>query len=603
VFVSQISARHVTLGLCSIFCAQWAAADPLPYAAHLRWIENHLTHAVESQIERPMQLSARMRDLGIPGVSVAVIHNGHLDWAHAWGVASVVTGAPVTINTRFQAGSISKTLAAMTAMRLVEAGKLSLHGDVEPQFHSWSLPRDGKFSKTPVTLAHLLSHTSGIAGFDSRGYAPGQNLPTLVQILNGEKPAYSPPIRVVAAPDQAWVYSNLGYVVVQKLIEDASGRPYADVANDTVLKPLEMTDSIVEQPISPSHAVNLATGHVNGVALHGNWRIYPETAVAGLWSTPSDIARMIIELQRGAKGEETSVLSSRSVREMLSPRLGGWGLGVGIVGGGPGRRFAHTGIAEGYEAIMYAYAERGEGLVIMTNGVGGQELINEIVRAVADDYDWPEMMTRRVTEVVPAPPVRPDVGGEYRNGAERVWVRVRRGNYEARTGGLEWSRAIAIGRDRFVTADGSLNFALKNSGAAMFLSLGSGQDAHDLPRVEILPMFRGDVFLRGTMNGWSTTQRFTPTPKGKLRAAISLPAGNYEFKIAGEDWSQLNLGGFAGRFLLRQGEPTPLVTDGANLWIILDKDAEIELELSIADVAHPKIALSNVHSLHRSPEF
>jgi len=114
---------------------------------------------------------------------------------------------------------------------------------------SWKLPENNFTAQHPVTLRELLSHTAGISVHGFEGYAAGLPVPTLIQILNGQKPANSDPIIVQDGPGQKFDYSGGGFTIVQQTMIDATGKSFPELLQTTVLKPSGMRDSAFQQPI------------------------------------------------------------------------------------------------------------------------------------------------------------------------------------------------------------------------------------------------------------------------------------------------------------------------------------------------------------------
>jgi CubicO group peptidase (beta-lactamase class C family) len=342
-----------------------------------------------------------MKQLGVPGVSVVVIDDGRIAWAKGYGVREAGRPDPVTPDTLFQAASISKPLAAAAALRLVREGKLSLDGDVNESLKAWKIPDSPFLAIDKVTLRRLLSHTAGFGDrFGFPGYAPGAALPTLPQILDGLPPAVTAPkaVRLDAKPGERFRYSGGGYCIVQLLIEETSAQPFARHMREKVLGPLGMERSTYEQPLPPSLAPHAATGHRAGLRrlllgekVKGGWRVYPEQAAAGLWTTPTDLARFAIAVQRAHAGSPESVLSKASVEEMLTPQVGGWGLGLSLGGRGESALFRHGGSNEGFKCVLFAFKETGRGAVIMTNSDNGGTLGTELLQSIAAEYKWPKL--------------------------------------------------------------------------------------------------------------------------------------------------------------------------------------------------------------------
>jgi CubicO group peptidase (beta-lactamase class C family) len=360
-------------------------------------VEKDDPHACQS-------LQDRMAADRVPGVSIAVIHNGAIEWAQGFGVAQL-GGGPVTPETLFQAGSISKPVAAMAALHLVEQGKLALDSDVNQALTSWKIPASAAAPGAVVTLRELLSHTAGLTVHGFPGYAAGAPIPTLVQILDGEKPANTDPVRLEAAPGSRWKYSGGGYTVMQQLLLDVSHQPFPKLMHDTVLVPIGMTRSTYEQPLPLELRSGAATPYkANGAPIEGGFHIYPEMAAAGLWTTPTDLARYAIEIQRSLHRDANRVLSAEMTKQMLVAGQGNHGLGLPIGGSPENPFFSHGGIDEGFEAVLVAYQQSGDGAVIMTNAQGGQLLANEILRSIASVYSWPDFhpIVRASVKVDPA---------------------------------------------------------------------------------------------------------------------------------------------------------------------------------------------------------
>jgi CubicO group peptidase (beta-lactamase class C family) len=335
-------------------------------------------------------LANRMAELHVPGVSIAVIHNGVIEWAQGFGVAKVGEKS-VTANTLFQAGSISKPLAAMAALRLVQQGKLSLDADVNTILSTWKVPAVQVPSGDPVTLRELLTHTAGFTVHGFPGYAAGDPVPTLVQILNGEKPANTGPIRLESPPGNKWNYSGGGYTVMQQMLLDATGQPFPKLLQNTVLAPIGMTHSTYEQPLPASLQSIAATPYTDeGVAIAGGAHTYPEMAAAGLWTSATDLSQYILEVQRSLQGKANHVLTQQLTQQMVTPGKGNWGLGLQIGGSDANRYFTHGGVNEGFESLFVGYEKGGNGAVVMTNAQGGSRIASEIMSSIAVEYDWPD---------------------------------------------------------------------------------------------------------------------------------------------------------------------------------------------------------------------
>jgi len=341
-------------------------------------------------------LQEAMAKAHVPGLSIAFIHGGRIAWTRAYGIACD-GGAAVTARTRFQAGSISKSIATLGAMRLVDEQRVALDSDVNRYLKTWQVPASDLAAGSPVTLRRLLSHTAGINGRAYPGYPRGGPVPTLLQVLDGTPPANTAPVRIVLKPGAQWSYSGGGYTIVQAMIGDVTGRPYANWMQSAVLSPLAMRDSGYDEPLA-AHAC----GHSNdGAQVPGGYHLYPEQAAAGLWTTPSDLARALIDVQRSLTGAKNALLSSATAATMLVTVKPGHSTGFDIGGASPARWFRKADDTEGFAALMVAY-RNGDGVVVMTNGSGGSALAEDVVRSVARIYGWRDFRPR-VREAISVP--------------------------------------------------------------------------------------------------------------------------------------------------------------------------------------------------------
>lgn len=358
-------------------------------------------------------LTERMTELHVPGVSIAVIHNGSIEWAQGFGVRKAGGGA-VTEDTLFQAGSISKPLAAMASLRLVQLKKLSIDADVNTQLVSWKVPVSPAANGKPVTLRELLTHTAGMTVHGFPGYAAEEPVPTLIQVLNGEKPANTPAIRIESEPGSKWNYSGGGYVVMQQVVLDTSQEPFPKLMHDTVLGPMGMTHSTYEQPLPVSLQSEAATPYrADGSPVPGGAHTYPEMTAAGLWTTPTDLARYCIEVERSLQGKANHVLSQTMTEEMVTPGKGNWGLGLEIGGSSADPYFSHGGVNEGFEGLFVAYEKHGDGAAVLTNAQGGIRLANDVMRSIANEYGWPDYHSAMRTEIKLPPDTLKQYVGAY----------------------------------------------------------------------------------------------------------------------------------------------------------------------------------------------
>lgn len=380
----------VTVALALLTGATAPLAQPAPDAA-----------ALIARIESPqipdrqgldgLTLDQVMQRFHVPGVSVAVIKDFTIHWAKAYGVADVSSGRPVRTDTPFQAASISKPVTAVAAMRLVQDGKFGLDDDANRHLKSWKVPASALTSAQPVTPRSLMSHTSGADdGFGFPGYDPTAPRPTVVQILDGASPSNVGKVTFARPPYAAYKYSGGAVTLMQLLLTDVTGEDFAALMQQRVLGPLGMADSSYEQPPAESRAARLAHAH-NGQGAHGSvpWHVYPEQAAAGLWTTASDLARVAIEVQDAVRGAKGKVLTQASAREMTAPvGTGPYAVGFAVEQRGQGWYFSHSGSNWGFRCLLLAHVRKGYGVVVMTNGDAGGNVIAEIEARVSSAYGW-----------------------------------------------------------------------------------------------------------------------------------------------------------------------------------------------------------------------
>ncbi len=407
-------------------CARPAAQDASRETRRAR-VERTLLPPVLIKGTPAWSIEERLRHHKVPGVSVAVIKDFKVEWARGYGVRDVGTREPVSERTLFQAGSISKPVAAMTILKKVEQGRLSLEEDINLKLVSWKLPENEFTAKKKVTLANLLSHTAGLTVHGFPGYAAGEKLPTVPQVLDGAPPANTAPVRVDLEPGTRFRYSGGGTTVAQLLLTDTERKPFPDIARATVLGPLGMDDSTYEQPLPAARARHAATGHkADGSVVPGKFHVYPEMAAAGLWTTPTDLAKFGIEVQLSLQGRSNKVLSKATAERMVTPYISSSDVGLGLFVEKRGQNlyFGHNGADEGFRAQLLVHREKGYGAVVMVNSDNAQ-IVGEIFRAIAREYGWDEYLPAEVETVAVAPERLASYAGRYLVNPDRVlkvWV-------------------------------------------------------------------------------------------------------------------------------------------------------------------------------------
>ena len=373
-------------------CRPTGSGAALPSADDQRAVLTALRHPVElaGQPAARMDLRERMATYAVPGVSVAVIRGNRIAWSAAIGRLRADAPDPMTRETLLQAASISKPLVAVATLRLVERGELALEDSANAHLKSWRIPANAMTSRSPVRVEQLLSHTAGATNGAVGIYPPSAPVPTLLQALDGAPPSNRPPVRIDQVPGTTFRYSGGGYSILQQLLIDVGGTTFPTLMRDLVLAPAGMRASCFCQPLPDSLAPRAASGHdSHGTPISGGWWTLPEAAAGGLWATADDLARFMIAVNGAWRGEPDAFLSQRIARRMLARGAGGWGLGFEVDTIGGELRYSHTGSNNGYRSTMIAYPGRGDGIVVLTNGDGGADLRDEIVRSAALAYGWP----------------------------------------------------------------------------------------------------------------------------------------------------------------------------------------------------------------------
>ncbi len=390
------------------------AVDP-EVAEAIKAIENGLLPAVlpTEDTLTSYTLDERMAYYHVPGVSIAVLKDGEIHWAKGYGVADSLQGTTVDTNTLFQAGSISKPVAALAALHLVQAGKLELDTDVNTYLSGWKIPEHDWSENAPVTLRHLLTHTGGLTVHGFPGYTQTDTFPGIEQVLQGE--GNTPAVFVDTEPGTNWRYSGGGYTIMEKVVEDVSGMPLETYTRQHVLDPMGMTKSTYEQPLPAKYHPQASAAYDGmGTYIDGGWHNYPEQAAAGLWTTPRDLLRYALEMQAAYAGGSDRVINQETVSAMLTRHQNNWGLGPALSTEEEPLIFAHGGKNAGFSNTFMAFAKKGGGgLAIMTNADQGTSLMREIERAISDHYGWETAMPRRVDTIIIPETERPGFEGDY----------------------------------------------------------------------------------------------------------------------------------------------------------------------------------------------
>jgi CubicO group peptidase (beta-lactamase class C family) len=331
-----------------------------------------------------LSLKKRMKFYGIPGLSLAVMDRGRLEWSKVYGIKDSRGQDAVTKDTVFQAGALSQPMAASASLRLVDRGNVGLDSDISGILRDWNFPKSVR-----ITLRDLLSNNAGLHPQEFPGYPRNAPLPDIISLLDGREPAANRPVFEDWKPGE-FRFSEAGYLVVQKLLADVEEKPFPEVMKEVIFNPLGLESCSFSIPPTESPVGKEASGHIlSGDPVAGKWFNYPESGIKGLWTTAVDYASFLIRLVEDAKGESPRILTPASARLMFTPQFGNFGFGFFLEGGGKDLCFSRRGETKGYSSFAVVYPGLGQGVVILTNSDNGRYLADEIVRAVSEVYRWP----------------------------------------------------------------------------------------------------------------------------------------------------------------------------------------------------------------------
>ena len=452
------------------------ASDP---PAELAAVEHGLLPPIVlAGVDLRMTVAQRLPHHKVPAIGVAVIDHGAVHWARTWGVLEAGKPIAADAETRFQAASISKPVTAVAVLRLIEQNRLELDADVNRYLRSWKLPARA----APVTIRQLLSHTAGLNAPEQTayfrpdqtfaGYPRGAPLPTTTQILNGGTPAISEPVRFLDGWTGGFRYSGGGYMVLQQVIEDVTGTPFAAAMRALVLEPVGMTHSTFEPEPGTD---NVARAHTAaGEPVAGGWIVVAEKSIGGLWTTPRDLALLVTHLMAASNGETGRVLKPETVKLMLTPIANARpmlsasiGLGMFVSDDAGDVVFSHNGHNPGFHATIAAVPASGRGMVVMINREAGGAVAGEMMFAIGAVYDWPartgvRARSRALFDVAPA--VVAAAAGTYQGFGFRVTVRADAAKLFATVDDRPELRLYPIGASEFVDPYSGLVFGFAIDG-------------------------------------------------------------------------------------------------------------------------------------------
>jgi CubicO group peptidase (beta-lactamase class C family) len=433
--------KQIALIILTIFVGHvFAQNTSLPY--RIKEVENNLIPFVPVKGFEGWNIIDRMRYYKVPGATIAVIKDFKIDWAKGYGLADTLKKIPVTTETMFSAGSISKFLMAVTALKMVESNQIELERPINNYLTSWKIAENDFTRKTSITLRLLLSHSAGTSQSSYFGFTPTQPLPTIVEILSGAKISETRPVVVNSEPNKEFRYSGGGSMIAQMALMDISKLNFSDLTQQILFDKLGMRNSTFEQPIPEKFVKQSSWAYSSASWFKGMPYVYPQQAAAGLYTTPTDLAKFFIDVQKSYIGKGR-VLSKATAKQMLSPQQnvsdGSYKEQIGI---GPfliqrtdnkdpdGVYFEFTGVNAGFLAYGIASVTNGNGVIIMLNsGDNVNGLGKEIRRAVAKVYDWTNFLPTEIQPISLTDTELDKFVGRYRMATDEVLYLRREKNY------------------------------------------------------------------------------------------------------------------------------------------------------------------------------
>lgn len=506
----------------------FAALAQTSVDTQIKRVEQGLLPPVLIKGDPSWSIEERMKHWKVPGLSVAVVKDFKVEWARTYGVTDIETKEPVTIETLFQAGSISKPVAAMVALKRVQDGKITLEEDINNKLQTWKLPDNEFTAKKKVTLANLLSHTAGLTVHGFPGYAVDAKIPTLPQVLDGTSPANTAAVRVDMEPGTRFRYSGGGTTVAQLAIMDIERKAYPQIAKETVLGPLKMSNSTYSQPLPDDWRKKAASGHRgDGSLVAGKIHVYPEMAAAGLWTTPTDLAKFAIEVQLSYAGKSNKILSQQLTEKMVTPFMEEVGLGFFIDKHGNSVYFGHGGADEGFRAQLLMHREKGYGAVVMVNSDNGQ-IMEEVVRSIAKAYNWDEYLPP-VTELVSLEASKLDeYAGRFLINPDRILtVTIEEGKLSVSPTASNKFELLPIGESTFVRRDQDTRYAFVKGAAGvselrLVFESGGGVTAPKVSAEMLIPFEEVSAGnIEKAMEGYRRIKKETPNNAAVTEARLN----------------------------------------------------------------------------------
>lgn len=516
--------------------------------------------------------------------SVLVARGEQVLLDRGYGLASQEWQVPNTPTTRHLLASVSKQFTAAAVLRLVDQRKLRLDDPVAQ--HLPELPAAWR----GITVRQILAHTSGIANHtDGEALERIRHRTMTPQALLAQ--FRDAPLDF--QPGSDWRYSNSGYILAGLLVEALSGQAFGEFVKAELLTPLGMADTALAQ--SGTVVPRLASGYTQAgstlrTATHLDLSV--PWAAGGLYGTTQDLLKWHTGLYGGR------VLSPASLQAMTTPVQKNYGLGLGVQTRDGRLRYSHSGGISGFSTfLLYEPAQRLT-VVVLSNleSAASERLANQLGQAA---NGVPVVLPEERQAVSVPPTALARLAGSYGSTEPGpLWLTLRGDTLWARMARQHWVKLVPLAGNRFWApdVDGELQVELAADGSATAVTVpdlpGSprwARSAVPLPTLAAQP-----VFLRGSMNRWSTEHRMSAGADGVHRVAIDLAAGAHEFKVASADWATIDLGGGGAQTApLRQGGGSVLLAgQGRNIGLQLERASRCEFSVDGRELIEPRLVVA-----------
>ncbi|NJB37398.1 serine hydrolase domain-containing protein [Croceivirga sp. JEA036] len=368
-----------------------------------------------------LQIEHQLKEHNLPGFSFVVFEDYKIVYSKQYGVKSTEGEENLDGNTAFSTASISKPVTALLCFILEEKGLLDLDAPIAKSLKRWQLPKSEWTTKTQPSWKHFLNHTAGTTQHGFADFYAGDTVPTIKQSLLGQLPRYKEEINFLFEPGTSWQYSGGGYVVVQMALEDTFKTNLANLAQEHLFTPLGLENTSMIQPNEKGFLQNVALVHdKDGKVIKTGLPITPQVSASGLWSTPTDLAKLTIALQKALNGEDTTVISTSVAQEVtavsaLKNAVGGWSYGFQKSFGFNNYDWLScNGSNTGVGGDVFATMTDGNGFVFLANGEKPNRfpVIDNTRKKLLKLLQWKKELDEDQIEEIPAS-TRKALIGEY----------------------------------------------------------------------------------------------------------------------------------------------------------------------------------------------